>query len=91
MLVDLARNDLSKLGKNVTVSKLKEIQLFSHVMIYMVSEVTAELDEKTNPYEMIATTFPQGTLSGAPKYKALELINAYEKLLMVIMAVVLVL
>ena len=78
MLVDLARNDLSKLGKNVTVSKLKEIQLFSHV-IHMVSEVTAELDEKTNPFEMIATTFPQGTLSGAPKYKALELIDAYEK------------
>lgn len=78
MLVDLARNDLSKLGKNVTVSKLKEIQLFSHV-IHMVSEVTAELDENINPYQMIATTFPQGTLSGAPKYKALELIDAYEK------------
>jgi anthranilate synthase component 1 len=78
MLVDLARNDLSKLGKNVTVSKLKEIQLFSHV-IHMVSEVTAELDETTNPFEMIATTFPQGTLSGAPKYKALELIDDYEK------------
>ena len=45
----------------------------------MVSEVTAELDEKTNPFEMIATTFPQGTLSGAPKYKALELIDDYEK------------
>ncbi len=55
----------------------------------MVSEVTAELEETTNPYEMIATTFPQGTLSGAPKYKALELIDAYEKLLAVIMAVVL--
>ena len=78
MLVDLARNDLSKLGKNVKVSKLKEIQLFSHV-IHMVSEVTAQLEETTNPYEMIATTFPQGTLSGAPKYKALELIDAYEK------------
>lgn len=78
MLVDLARNDLSRLGKNVTVSKLKEIQLFSHV-IHMVSEVTAELQADTNPYEMIATTFPQGTLSGAPKYKALELIDQYEK------------
>ncbi len=78
MLVDLARNDLSKLGKNVTVSKLKEIQLFSHV-IHMVSEVTAELEADTNPFDMIATTFPQGTLSGAPKYKALELIDAYEK------------
>lgn len=78
MLVDLARNDLGKLGKNVTVTKLKEIQLFSHV-IHMVSEVTADLPEKTNPFEMIATTFPQGTLSGAPKHKALQLINTYEK------------
>ncbi|PJJ66205.1 anthranilate synthase component I family protein [Chryseobacterium geocarposphaerae] len=78
MLVDLARNDLGKLGKNVTVTKLKEIQLFSHV-IHMVSEVTTELEENTNPYEMVATTFPQGTLSGAPKHKALQLINTYEK------------
>jgi len=78
MLVDLARNDLGKLGKNVTVTKLKEIQLFSHV-IHMVSEVTADLDENTNPFEMVATTFPQGTLSGAPKHKALQLINTYEK------------
>jgi len=78
MLVDLARNDLGKLGKNVTVTKLKEIQLFSHV-IHMVSEVTAELEENTNPFEMVATTFPQGTLSGAPKHKALQLINEYEK------------
>jgi anthranilate synthase component I len=78
MLVDLARNDLGKLGKNVTVTKLKEIQLFSHV-IHMVSEVTADLPEQTNPFEMVATTFPQGTLSGAPKHKALQLINKYEK------------
>ncbi|UOU97999.1 anthranilate synthase component I family protein [Chryseobacterium daecheongense] len=78
MLVDLARNDLGKLGKNVTVTKLKEIQLFSHV-IHMVSEVTAELLEKQNPFEMVAATFPQGTLSGAPKHKALQLINKYEK------------
>ena len=78
MLVDLARNDLSILGKNTTVSKLKEIQFFSHV-IHMVSEVTAEISDDQNPYEMIATTFPQGTLSGAPKYKAMELIDSYEK------------
>lgn len=77
MLVDLARNDLSKIGKNTLVTKLKEIQLFSHV-IHMVSEVTTELPEKTNPFEMLATTFPQGTLSGAPKYKAMELIDRYE-------------
>ncbi|WP_419868165.1 anthranilate synthase component I family protein [Chryseobacterium sp. CT-SW4] len=78
MLVDLARNDLGKLGKNVSVTKLKEIQLFSHV-IHMVSEVTAELPAETNPFEMVSATFPQGTLSGAPKYRALELINQYEK------------
>lgn len=77
MLVDLARNDLSKLGKKVSVSKLKEIQFFSHV-IHMVSEVVAELPSETNPFEMIATTFPQGTLSGAPKYKAMQLIDQYE-------------
>lgn len=78
MLVDLARNDLGKIGKNVTVTKLKEIQLFSHV-IHMVSEVTADLPENTNPFEMVSATFPQGTLSGAPKYKALQLIDEYEK------------
>ncbi|MBH1959672.1 MAG: anthranilate synthase component I family protein [Flavobacteriia bacterium] len=78
MLVDLARNDLSILGKNTEVSKLKEIQFFSHV-IHMVSEVTTEVNPDQNPYEMIATTFPQGTLSGAPKYRAMQLIDEYEK------------
>lgn len=78
MLVDLARNDLSILGKNTKVSKLKEIQFFSHV-IHMVSEVTADVSGDQNPYEMIATTFPQGTLSGAPKYRAMQLIDEYEK------------
>ncbi len=78
MLVDLARNDLSIMGKNTTVSKLKEIHFFSHV-IHMVSEVTADVAKGTNPFEMIATTFPQGTLSGAPKYMAMELIDKYEK------------
>jgi len=78
MLVDLARNDISILGKNTKVSKLKEIQFFSHV-IHMVSEVTTEVSDNQNPYEMIAKTFPQGTLSGAPKYKAMELIDQYEK------------
>lgn len=78
MLVDLARNDLSILGKNTKVTKLKEIQFYSHV-IHMVSEVTSEIPTETNPFEMIAKTFPQGTLSGAPKYKAIELIDRYEK------------
>ncbi len=78
MLVDLARNDLSICGKNTTVSKLKEIHFFSHV-IHMVSEVTAEVSPEQNPFEMISTTFPQGTLSGAPKFRAMELIDEYEK------------
>lgn len=78
MLVDLARNDLSIHGKNTSVSKLKEIHFFSHV-IHMVSEVIADVTENQNPYEMIATTFPQGTLSGAPKYRAMQLIDDYEK------------
>lgn len=77
MLVDLARNDLSIFGKKTKVTKLKEIQFFSHV-IHMVSEVTAEVANNQNPFEMIATTFPQGTLSGAPKHKAMQLIDAYE-------------
>ncbi|MGX9985667.1 anthranilate synthase component I family protein [Soonwooa purpurea] len=78
MLVDLARNDLSIHGKNTTVTKLKEIHFFSHV-IHMVSEVVADVSENQNPYEMIAITFPQGTLSGAPKYRAMQLIDEHEK------------
>lgn len=78
MLVDLARNDLSIYGKNTTVTKLKEIHFFSHV-IHLVSEVVADVEPLQNPFEMIAATFPQGTLSGAPKYKAMELIDRYEK------------
>lgn len=76
MLVDLARNDLSKVCKNVKVSKLKEIQMFSHV-IHMVSEVTGEFIGQ-NPFELIAATFPQGTLSGAPKHRALQIIDENE-------------
>ncbi|MFJ1473208.1 anthranilate synthase component I family protein [Capnocytophaga cynodegmi] len=78
MLVDLARNDLSIYGKNVRVSKLKEIHFFSHV-IHMVSEVVADVSSEQNPYQMIFSTFPQGTLSGAPKFRAMELIDQYEK------------
>ena len=78
MLVDLARNDLSIHGKNTHVSKLKEIHFFSHV-IHMVSEVVTEILPNQNPYEMIATTFPQGTLSGAPKFRAMQLIDEHEK------------
>ncbi len=77
MLVDLARNDLSKHGKQVTVKSYKEVQFYSHV-IHLVSEVTAKVNPQ-NAIQLFADTFPAGTLSGAPKYKALELIDAYEK------------
>lgn len=76
MLVDLARNDLSKHGKNGTVQSYKEVQFYSHV-IHLVSEVTAEVDQQ-NSIQIFADTFPAGTLSGAPKYRALELIEDYE-------------
>lgn len=76
MLVDLARNDLSRHGTNVVVEHYKEVQFFSHV-IHLVSKVSCELI-KGNKLEIIADTFPAGTLSGAPKYKAMELINQYE-------------
>lgn len=76
MLVDLARNDLSKHGKNVTVDTYKEVQFYSHV-IHLVSEVTADINQKES-VQLFADTFPAGTLSGAPKYKALQLIEEYE-------------
>ena len=75
MLVDLARNDLSKHADNVTVEVFKEVQYFSHV-IHLVSTVEGQI--KGNPIEVVGDTFPAGTLSGAPKYKAMELIDRYE-------------
>ena len=77
MLVDLARNDLSRMCSNVQVSKYKEVQYYSHV-IHLVSEVTGSVPANSNPFEIIAKTFPAGTLSGAPKYKAMQLIDAHE-------------
>lgn len=77
MLVDLARNDLSKFCKNVRVTKYKEIQWFSHV-IHMVSEVKGDFTKSENPFDLIAGTFPQGTLSGSPKHRALEIIDQLE-------------
>ncbi len=75
MLVDLARNDLSKHANNVKVEVFKEVQYFSHV-IHLVSTVKGEI--KGDPIEIVGDTFPAGTLSGAPKYKAMELIDRYE-------------
>lgn len=77
MLVDLARNDLGRHAIQVEVKKLKEIQYYSHV-IHLVSTVEGILAPETNPYQIFADTFPAGTLSGAPKYKAIELISKYE-------------
>lgn len=78
MLVDLARNDLSRLCNNVKVNRFCEVQYFSHV-IHLVSEVKGEVEKDTNPFDLLAITFPAGTLSGAPKYKAMQLINQFEK------------
>lgn len=75
MLVDLARNDLSKHASNVTVEVFKEVQYFSHV-IHLVSTVQGK--PKGKAIEIVGDTFPAGTLSGAPKYKAMELIDKYE-------------
>lgn len=77
MLVDLARNDLSRNGHNVTVEKYKEVQYFSHV-IHLVSKVTGELYPKASTMQVVADTFPAGTLSGAPKHRALQLIEEIE-------------
>jgi anthranilate synthase component 1 len=77
MLVDLARNDLNRHTENVAVSQFKEVQFYSHV-IHLVSKVEGDLDSSSNLYQVFGDTFPAGTLSGAPKYKALQLINEYE-------------
>ena len=78
MLVDLARNDLSKISKSVEVEKFKDIQFYSHV-IHLVSKVSGKItsDKKI---DLISGTFPAGTLSGAPKHKAMQLIEDYENL-----------
>ncbi len=77
MLVDLARNDLSRNGKDVKVEKYREVQFFSHV-IHLVSKVTGIIHSKTPTMQVVADTFPAGTLSGAPKHKAMQLVEAIE-------------
>ena len=77
MLVDLARNDLARHGTKVEVRTLREIQFYSHV-IHLVSKVTAELTEGTDTLQVVADTFPAGTLSGAPKFRAIQLIDGLE-------------
>ncbi|WGK63857.1 anthranilate synthase component I family protein [Croceiramulus getboli] len=77
MLVDLARNDLSRHGSEVTVETYREVQFFSHV-IHLVSKVTAKKHAKTPTMQVVADTFPAGTLSGAPKHRAMQLLEQYE-------------
>lgn len=77
MLVDLARNDLSRNGSNVKVENYREIQFFSHV-IHLVSKVTGTKDPEVDTPQIVADTFPAGTLSGAPKPMALRLIEEIE-------------
>ena len=77
MLVDLARNDMSRNAEDVRVEVFKEIQYYSHV-IHLVSKVTGTLAPATSVIQMAADTFPAGTLSGAPKHMAMKLINQYE-------------
>ena len=77
MLVDLARNDLSRNCHNVKVDYYKDIQYYSHV-IHLVSRVSGELDKGADPVKAFIDTFPAGTLSGAPKVRAMQLISEYE-------------
>ncbi len=77
MLVDLARNDLSRHASKVQVDSYRKIQYYSHV-IHLVSEVTGQIPKDINPFTILADTFPAGTLSGAPKYRAMEIIDQYE-------------
>lgn len=78
MLVDLARNDLSRHCRQVTVETYREVQFFSHV-IHLVSKVVGIKNKNSSTMQVVADTFPAGTLSGAPKHKAMQLIEKYEK------------
>ena len=77
MLVDLARNDLSRSSDVVKVETFKEVQFYSHV-IHLVSKVTGKMTSGVNPLQLVADTFPAGTLSGSPKHNAMSIINRLE-------------
>jgi anthranilate synthase component 1 len=77
MLVDLARNDLSRNCHDVKVDFYKDLQYYSHV-IHLVSRVSGQLNEDADPIKTFIDTFPAGTLSGAPKVRAMQLISEYE-------------
>lgn len=78
MLVDLARNDLSRHCSDVTVKAFKEVQYYSH-LIHLVSHVSGKLQPGVSSFKVVADTYPAGTLSGAPKYRAMEIIDENEK------------
>jgi anthranilate synthase component 1 len=78
MLVDLARNDLSRHCEDVQVRAFKEVQYYSH-LIHLVSHVNGKLKDGVSSFKIVADTFPAGTLSGAPKYRAMEIIDENEK------------
>lgn len=79
MLVDLARNDIGRISKagSVVVTKLREVERFSHVM-HMVSEVRGDLKDGYTPMDVLQASFPAGTVSGAPKLRAMEIIQELE-------------
>ena len=77
MLVDLARNDLSRVCSEVKVKQFRQVHYYSHV-IHLVSEVEGKVAKGSNPFQLVSKTFPAGTLSGAPKFKAMQLIDAIE-------------
>ncbi|MCC6953925.1 MAG: anthranilate synthase component I family protein [Deltaproteobacteria bacterium] len=79
MLVDLARNDLSRFCHPVAVEEFRAIQFYSHV-IHLVSRIVGEMPSDLDPLTLLGASFPAGTLSGAPKYRAMELIDRYEEL-----------
>ncbi len=78
MLVDLARNDLSRHATQVKVKSFREVQTYSHV-IHLVSTVEGQWEQKGKLYRLFADTFPAGTLSGAPKHRAIQLIDQIEQ------------
>lgn len=78
MLVDLARNDLSRHCEQVQVKAFKEVQYYSH-LIHLVSHVSGKLLPGVSSFKIVADTFPAGTLSGAPKFRAMEIIDENEK------------
>ncbi|SQC37927.1 Anthranilate synthase component 1 [Rothia kristinae] len=79
MLVDLARNDLSRIARpgTVAVTQFMDIERFSHIM-HISSTVEAQMAEEATAYDVLRATFPAGTLSGAPKPRALQIIDEYE-------------